>query len=204
MFNVKYYSYYKRALKIFIIATILLVTVTILAFFFHPTEEFIKQLGNQSPKRVSETTGLEKVWGFIVNNGFSVPLQMVILALIPIPFLYTLNLIVSMIIPGIMLGFLISFDTQKGIAALIAYIPHYTLEIMSQCVLISCLYIINKTIIQKIINLFRKEKKQTYSLKMNIIFLVKMYLFVSLPLVVLAAFTETYIADLIFNAINSI
>jgi len=70
MLNVFEYSYIKRAIKIFIISTILLLITIILAFIFHPSEELLKQLGNKSPKRVSETHGLLKVWGFILTNGF--------------------------------------------------------------------------------------------------------------------------------------
>lgn len=105
----------KRAIKLFIILTILLAFTTIIAFFFHPTEEVIKQLGNKAPKSVSETAGLIKVWGVIPTNAFYVPLQMLILALIPIPFLYLANLIVSVIIPGMMFSFLLSFIHIRGI-----------------------------------------------------------------------------------------
>ena len=173
-----------------------------IALFFHPSEEFIKQLGANSPESVSKTQGLKKVWGFIQNNGFHVPIQMLLLALIPIPFLYTLNLIVSLIIPGILFGFFIHFDTYKGLTSLIAYIPHYTLEIMSFCIFTSGLYMLNKSILRKIINLFRKEKKQNYSFKLSLINLLKAYLFVCLPLVILAAFTETYVADMLSNLMN--
>lgn len=122
---------------------------------------------------------------------------MLLLALIPIPFLYTLNLIVLLIIPGILFSFFIHFDTYKGLTNLIAYIPHYTLEIMSFCIFISGLYMLNKSIIRKITNLFRKEKKQNYPFKISLF-----NLFVCLPLVILAAFTETYVADMLSNLMN--
>ncbi|MCH8657577.1 stage II sporulation protein M, partial [Staphylococcus lugdunensis] len=80
MLNIKDQKYFERALKIFIMATILLLITIILAFFFHPTEEVIKQLGSKSPKRVSETHGFKNVWGFITTNGFYVPIQMLILS----------------------------------------------------------------------------------------------------------------------------
>ncbi|MCY1576094.1 stage II sporulation protein M [Staphylococcus pettenkoferi] len=202
MLNIKDSNYLKRTLKIFIMTTILLLITIVLAFFFHPTEEFLKQLGSKSPKRVSETHGLTKVWGFIQTNGFYVPVQMLLLALIPIPFLYTINLIVTVIIPGIMFGFLINFDTYKGLTNFIAYIPHYTLEVMSYCVFVSGLYILNKSVTQKVYNLFRKDKKDKYSFKISLLNLAKIYLFISIPLVILAAFAETYIADFLSNLMN--
>ncbi|MCG2071780.1 stage II sporulation protein M [Staphylococcus epidermidis] len=202
MLNIKDQKYFERALKIFIMATILLLITIILAFFFHPTEEVIKQLGSKSPKRVSETHGFKNVWGFITTNGFYVPIQMLILSLIPIPFLYTLDLIITIIIPGIMFGFLINFNTYKGLTNLIAYIPHYTLEIMSYCIIVSGLYMLNKSLTQKISNIFRKEKKYNYSFKISLLNLLKTYLFICLPLIILAAFTETYIADFLSNLMN--
>ena len=60
---------------------------------------------------------------------------------------------------------------------------------------------LNKSILRKIINLFRK-KKQNYSFKLSLINLLKAYLFVCLPLVILAAFTETYVADMLSNLMN--
>ncbi|MCL9695062.1 hypothetical protein AXF05_01180 [Staphylococcus aureus] len=173
-----------------------------IALIFHPSEEFLKQLGSSSPENVSKTHGLKKVWGFIQTNGFHVPIQMLLLALIPIPFLYTINLIVTVIIPGILFGFFIHFDTYKGLTSLIAYIPHYTLEIMSFCIFTSGLYMLNKSIIRKITNLFRKEKKENHSFKTSLFNLLKAYLFICLPMVILAAFTETYVADMLSNLMN--
>ena len=60
---------------------------------------------------------------------------------------------------------------------------------------------LNKSIIRKITNLFRKEKKN-YSFKTSLFNLLKAYLFVCLPLVILAAFTETYVADMFSNLMN--
>ncbi|WP_374150778.1 stage II sporulation protein M [Staphylococcus aureus] len=202
MLSIKDQNYFKRALKIFILSTALLLVTIPIALIFHPSEEFIKQLGSSSPESVSKTHGLKKVWGFIQNNGFHVPIQMLLLALIPIPFLYTINLIVSVIIPGILFGFLIHFDTYKGLTSLIAYIPHYTLEIMSFCIFTSGLYMLNKSIIRKITNLFRKEKKENHSFKTSLFNLLKAYLFICLPMVILAAFTETYVADMLSNLMN--
>ncbi|MCC0831127.1 hypothetical protein KS414_12300, partial [Staphylococcus capitis] len=93
MFKIQDQNYFKRALKTFILSTALLLVTIPIALIFHPSEEFIKQLGSSSPESVSKTQGLKKVWGFIQNNGFHVPIQMLLLALIPIPFLYTINLI---------------------------------------------------------------------------------------------------------------
>ena len=97
-------------------------------------------MGNAS-EEIGNTKGLEKVWKYIVNNGFRVPLQMFILGLLPIPYLYLINLVVTIIMPGILLGFLLSFDLHKGLIGSIAFIPHYTFEIMGFCILASAVYV---------------------------------------------------------------
>jgi uncharacterized membrane protein SpoIIM required for sporulation len=74
---------------------------------------------------------------------------------------------------------------------------------MSFCIFTSGLYMLNKSIIRKITNLFRKEKKkENHSFKTSLFNLLKAYLFVCLPMVILAAFTETYIADMLSNLMN--
>ena len=150
----------KRAVKIFVVATICLIITTIFCYFVHPSLNELKNMGSGSDK-ISETKGLKKVWEFIVNNGFKVPLQMFILALLPIPYLYLINLVVTVVLPGIMLGFLLSFDLHKGLIGSIAFIPHYTFEIMGFCILTSALYMLNKAITRRFTNLFRKSKKKT-------------------------------------------
>ncbi|PTG06860.1 hypothetical protein BU646_02950 [Staphylococcus chromogenes] len=60
----------------------------------------------------------------------------------------------------------------------------------------------SQVIIWKITNLFRKRKKENYSLKQAITNLAKVYLLVSLPLIILVAFTETYIANFLLNLMN--
>lgn len=61
---------------------------------------------------------------------------------------------------------------------------------------------LNKSIIRKITNLFREEKKEKHSFKTILFNLLKKYLFACLPMVILAAFTETYIADILSNLMN--
>lgn len=53
MLTIKDQNYFKRALKIFILSTALLLVTILIALIFHPLEEFIKQLGSSSPESVS-------------------------------------------------------------------------------------------------------------------------------------------------------
>lgn len=191
----------KRAVKIFVVATICLVITTIFCYFVHPSFNELKNMGNAS-EEIGNTKGLEKVWKYIVNNGFRVPLQMFILALLPIPYLYLISLVVTIIMPGILLGFLLSFDLHKGLIGSIAFIPHYTFEIMGFCILASALYMLNKAITRRFTNLFRKSKKENYAIKDNLINVIKFYVLIALPLIIIAAFLETYVSNFIFNILS--
>ncbi len=127
---------------------------------------------------------------------------MFILALLPIPYLYLINLVVTILMPGIMFGFLLSFDLHKGLIGCIAFIPHYTFEVMGFCILASALYMLNKAITRRFTNLFRKSKKENYAIKVNLINVIKSYVLIALPLIIIAAFLETYVANFIFELMN--
>lgn len=70
MLNIKDQNYFKRAIKIFILSTMLLLVTIPIALFFHPSEEFIKQLGSNSPESVSKTQGLKKFGGLYKTMAF--------------------------------------------------------------------------------------------------------------------------------------
>ena len=70
MLNIKDQNYFKRALNFFILSTILLLMTIPIALFFHPSEEFIKQLGSNSPESISKTQGLKKFGGLYKIMAF--------------------------------------------------------------------------------------------------------------------------------------
>ncbi|MUN95097.1 hypothetical protein GNX60_12240 [Staphylococcus sp. 170179] len=61
MFKIQDQNYFKRALKTFILSTALLLVTIPIALIFHPSEEFIKQLGSSSPESVSKTGSVAKL-----------------------------------------------------------------------------------------------------------------------------------------------
>ncbi len=199
MFNIRDNDYTKRSIKKFILATIIFIITFVLAIIFTPSIETFKNLGSGTSNKLSEAHGLRKVWEYIINNGFRTPLQMLIIAMIPIPFLYFANLISTIIITGIVFGFAVHLDVYKGPIMVLSSIPHTIIEILAMCFVISGLYKLNQAIIRKMSNLFRKNKKQRFSLKLAIINLFKIYVFIALPLYIIAAFIETYFPSFIDN-----
>ena len=91
LLNVVNKTVIKRAMNFFIFGVALTVIATIITYIINPDPQGIMNgMDNRIPEQVKESTGINKVWAYIVNNGFLVPLQMFILALIPIQFLYVI------------------------------------------------------------------------------------------------------------------
>lgn len=202
MFKIHDETYIRRTIKFLVTILIIFLVSFILAIIFSPSTETIKNLSKGIPSNVANAVGLEKVWEYILNNGFKVPFQMLILAIIPIPFLYYLNIISTAIPPAIALGFVINYDIYKGTMVTISSIPHFFVEILAFCFVASGLVKVNQAIIRKITNLFRKNKKENLSLKLSIINLLKIYVFIALPLFVIAAFFENYLSKFIFDLLT--
>lgn len=202
MFKIHDDAYISRTIRFLVITLIIILFTLILAIIFSPSTETIKNLSKGIPDNVANAVGLQKVWEYIINNGFKVPFQMLILAIIPIPFLYYLNIIHTAIPPAIALGFVINFDIYKGSMITISSIPHFFVEILAFCFVASGLVKVNQSICRKFTNLFRKNKKENISFKLSIINLLKIYIFIALPLYVLAAFFENYLSKLLFNLLT--
>ncbi|MEX2948425.1 stage II sporulation protein M [Staphylococcus warneri] len=199
MLNIRDKHYFQRTMKWFIFAMIILIISFILSTIFSPSLDTFKSIGDKIPSSLDKATGLNKVWEYIINNGFRVPLQMLILSLIPIPFLYCINLISTSTITGIIFGFVIHFDFHKGLIMILSSIPHAIVEILAMCFVVSSLYKLNQAIIRKIGNLFRKEKKQKYSVNQALSQLIKTYILIALPIYIIAAFLETYFTEWIYS-----
>lgn len=155
-------TYIKRTLR-FLATTLLIFIITfILTIIFSPSIKTFKSATNGTPNTLEKAQGLQKVWEYILNNGFKVPLQMLILTILPIPFLYYLNIITTTVPLGIAFGIVLNFDLYKGSMMIVASTPHFIIEILGFCFIASALFKVNQSIIRKISNIFRKNKNKTY------------------------------------------
>lgn len=172
---------------------------TIITYIINPDLKAVME-GTKSrlPDQVKESIGIHKVWSYIVNNGFMVPLQMLILALIPIQFLYVANIISTVLLPGILFGIGLQADFKKGSEIIISTIPHYVFEVFALCLLAAVLFELNQVVRAKIRNIFKKDKKGISFIK-KFLETIRTYAIIVLPTIIVAAFLETYIADIIFN-----
>ena len=197
--NVFDISVFKRSIKFLMFAVAITIVATVTTYIINPNfEEIAEGIGNNLPDQVKESVGLKKVWAFIVNNGFIVPLQMFILALIPIQFLYLLNIISTVTLPGILFGIALQASFKKGLGIIISAIPHYIFEVFAFCLFAAVLFKLNQVVRDKVRSVFKKAETGTSLIK-NILGTVKIYAILILPIIILAAFMETYIADIIFS-----
>lgn len=190
---------FKRSIIFFIFAVAITIVATVITYIINPDiKEITEGIGNKLPDQVKESEGIKKVWSFVVNNGFMVPLQMFILALIPIQFLYLLNIISTVTLPGILFGIALQVNSIKGLGIIIATIPHYIFEVFAFCLFAAVLFELNQVVRVKIRNVFKAEEVGTSLIK-KVLETIKIYTILILPLIIMAAFSETYIADIIFS-----
>lgn len=129
-----------------------------------------------------------------VHNGITVPMQMVILTLIPIQYMYLLNMILTNLILGVVFGIAVQVDLEVGFQLIISSISHSVFEIFAYCILATVLFEMNQAIRVNIINIFKKDKAKV-SLVKSFLKTMKAYIVFVMPLIIVAAFLETYLAD---------
>jgi len=189
----------KRAVKFFLFLTIITVVTTLITYILGLNVDITKVIDSiGAVKEISKVTGIQKVGAFIINNGFKVPLQMLILAIIPIQFLYLLNVFIPSFITGIAFGIILQIDSVKGLQIIISSISYSIIEIFAFCLLAAVLFEVNQIIRIKIKNIFKKTKVKV-SLISKFLEALKIYAMLVLPMMIIAAFLETYVADILFN-----
>jgi uncharacterized membrane protein SpoIIM required for sporulation len=190
---------FKRAINFFIFTAAITIIATIITYIINPDlKEVMGGLENRLSDQAKESTGIDKVWSYVVNNGFTVPLQMFILALIPIQFLYVINIILTVSLPGVAFGLALQVNFRKGFDIIISSIPHFIFEVFALCLLAAVLFELNQVVRVKIRNLFKKDKEGISFIK-KFLETIRTYAIFVLPIIIAAAFLETYIADIIFN-----
>ncbi|WP_029277195.1 stage II sporulation protein M [Carnobacterium jeotgali] len=192
---------FKRASKFFLFLTSLSIVIALITYMFSlniSNIDFIKifeSIGDN--EQLIQLNGIQKVEAYILNNGFKVPLQMLILSTIPIQFLYLLNIIIPAALIGVAFGIILQVDLVKGIQVLVSSMPYYIVEVFAFCLFAAILYELNQFIRIKIKNIFKKNKEKI-SFTNRGLEAVKLYALFILPMLIFAAFLETYLAEILF------
>ena len=188
-----------KPIKYLGILTVVIVISAVITYIINPNlSDTLNSVSSNVPKSVSQKSGLQLVVAYIFNNGFKVPIGMLILSIIPIRFLYWIQPLFTAILPGILFGIAFRYSVAKAFIILISSLPHMLLELLAYCVWIVALDQLNKWIRYKI-----SRKKQTNTQLFDEFKLILIsYVKYVIPLIVIAAFTETYVADWISHILS--
>lgn len=188
-----------KPIKYLGILTVVIVISAVITYIIDPNlSDTLNSVSSNVPKSVSQKSGLQLVVPYIFNNGFKVPIGMLILSIIPIRFLYWIQPLFTVILPGILFGIVFRYSLAKGFVILISSLPHMLFEVFAFCVWMVALDQFNKWIRYKISRKKQTNTKLFYKFKLILISYVKYVI----PLIVIAAFTETYVADWISHILS--
>lgn len=188
-----------KPIKYLGILTVVIVISAVITYIINPNlSDTLNSVSSNVPKSVSQKSGLQLVVAYIFNNGFKVPIGMLILSIIPIRFLYWIQPLFTAILPGILFGIAFRYSVAKAFIILISSLPHMLLEIFAFCLWMVALDQLNKWMRYKISRKKQTNTKLFYEFKLILISYVKYVI----PLIVIAAFTETYVADWISHILS--
>lgn len=188
-----------KPIKYLGILMVVIVISAVITYIINPNlSDTLNSVSSNVPKSVSQKSGLQKVVAYIFNNGFKVPIGMLILSIIPIRFLYWIHPLFTVILSGISFGIVFRYSLAKGFVILISSLPHMLFEVFAFCVWMVALDQFNKWIRYKI----SKKKSADTNLLKELKLLLSPYIKYVLPLIVIAAFTETYVADWISHILS--
>ena len=181
-----------KPVKYLSILMIVIIISAVITYIINPNfSDTLNSVSSNVSKSVSQKSGLNLVVAYIFNNGFKVPIGMLIFSIIPIRFLYWIQPLFTAILPGILFGIVFRYSVAKAFILLISSLPHMLLELLAYCVWMVALDQLNKWIRYKI-----SKKKQTNTKFLDEFkVLLTSYVKYVIPLIVIAAFTETYVAD---------
>ena len=188
-----------KPIKYLGILMVVIVISAVITYIINPNlSDTLNSVSSNVPKSVSQKSGLQLVVAYIFNNGFKVPIGMLILSIIPIRFLYWIQPLFTVILPGILFGIVFRYSLAKAFIILISSLPHMLLEIFAFCLWMVALDRFNKWMRYKISRKKQTNTKLFYEFKLILISYVKYVI----PLIVIAAFTETYVADWISHILS--
>ncbi|MCQ8121853.1 hypothetical protein NPW32_09700 [Staphylococcus epidermidis] len=146
MENLNLNSYIKRANK-FMIFNIILSFIIGMNFFIIGLNinDFSDYPDLNLNNKVNNT--LKGLIDIFNNNAFIMPLTSLIIALIPIPYLYITSSISTIFSLSMAIGIQFAYKFNEGAMLLLGILPHGLLEIYAMSVLSSLLFALNKVMV---------------------------------------------------------
>lgn len=192
----------KRTRKYLKIAAVLfLVTIFIAYGSYRDTKdinEFVLTYTDYS------TVGLlEHFLNYLYSYGLQTVIGMLILAILPIPYAFLLNLILFTFTQAFLWGYSFRYDTSYGYQFLACSIVPIMLQILAYAILTSALYPLHQLIKSHWKNLFKKEKVEIAKGQMKLIVkdIAKTSIKLYIPLVIIAGITEVFFLNYLFSVL---
>lgn len=199
-------NFIKKLIKPSIFLSIGLVFTIVITYFictsigFDPEKLFSDS--NVNTLSDKELTSFEHTKGLFMNN-IIVPLQILVLAIITVPFLHLIVLLKN----GAMIGIIfyiynaIHLSTGNGDSLFFmivkGFLPHAVLELFAFVIATALALKINKWIVRKILHLFGKRYEGMYSFKQLLAYSSFVFFVMIVPMILIAAIIEGYITPLL-------
>ncbi|WP_167832241.1 stage II sporulation protein M [Mesobacillus selenatarsenatis] len=137
---------------------------------------------------------------FLFKNNWLVCLQILVLAFIPIRYLYILPLISTCAMIGMTLYLVQQVDLNVVHTFGFGFLPHAILELTT--FMLAAIYgnKLNKTIVTRLTNTFRKVKKSTTSFRLHLKEAFSTFILIITPCIFIAAFIEGFVSKFLLTA----
>lgn len=188
--------------SIILIITIISAYIICRLIGFNP-EVLFDDLGVESVSHKNPTAA--ELFLALFKNNIQVPLQILLLALLPIPFVYSIVLVFN----GITIGsFFYIYEAVQHThgegdplfsVILKDFLPHAVIELLAFIIATALAYRINQWIFRNIIRLFQKQNKWRvrYTFKQILLYSIITFAAIIFPLILIAAFIEAFITPII-------
>ncbi|MGV2941533.1 stage II sporulation protein M [Mesobacillus sp. LC4] len=137
---------------------------------------------------------------FLFKNNWLVCLQILVLAFIPIRHVYILPLISTCAMIGMTLYLAQQVDLNVLHTFGFGFLPHAILELTT--FMLAAIYgnKLNKTIVTRLTNSFRKVKKSTTSFRLHLKEAFSAFILIITPCIFIAAFIEGFVSKFLLTA----
>lgn len=184
----------KRAIKFYVFTFILIAVITLAIYLLCVITNDYKGLPSIPTPNTSESI-ISRLLDYFINNALIVPLVMLILALIPIPLLYYLNVVSTVFSISPIFGIYLAYNVKFGVSIIVCTLPHMLFEVMGLSIVCSLLFDLNKCIRSKFF------KKNNMPFKMVVSDILKVYILIVWPLMIIAAILESLLSVWLYHHI---
>lgn len=170
----------------------LLICTTVAIYLFKPSAQTVLSgISAGIPDSFKQAEGGVLVWKYAFHNGLSVPLQMLVLALIPVPFLYLINAAMTALSLGAVFGIITAVNPQHALDVFLAGLPHTFTEFVAFAIVASALQSLNCWMRQLVWHRNQPRQGNFLALFKPI---VLTWLLMALPIFIISAVFQTYLA----------